>query len=161
MLTRRDVTVAFVSVVTAWCGLSLAAPQSAPGPAVLGPAVFTWDDMSVSPTDVGEYRQVIRQPTATLDELELHVTTLRPGHDSHPPHRHVNEELVIVREGTVEVLSGGEWQRLGPGSVVFNAANSLHALKSVGDRPAVYHVINWTTPATTALAARLAAGEEG
>jgi uncharacterized cupin superfamily protein len=112
--------------------------------------------MDVKTTDVGEYRQVIRQPTATLDELELHVTTLMPGLGSHPPHRHVNEELVIIREGTVEVLSDGAWKRLGPGSVVFNSANSLHALKSVGEVPAVYHVINWTTPATRELAAQLA-----
>lgn len=156
MITRRDVTIAFVSIAAGCCGMSWAAATTE----FLGPAVYDWQDMDSKKTDVGEYRQVIRQPTATLDELELHVTTLMTGHDSHPPHRHVNEELVIIREGTVEVLSDGEWKRLGPGSVVFNSANSLHALKSVGDVPAVYHVINWTTPATGALAAQLAANPE-
>src|SRR6185436_5833801 len=65
---------------------------------------------------------------------------------SHPPHKHPNEELVIIREGTVECLVNGEWKRLGPGSVIFNASNQLHALKNVGTVPATYHVINWQSP---------------
>ncbi len=93
-------------------------------------------------------RSFFRTPTATLNELELHVTTLNPGQASHPPHRHPNEELVIIKEGTVEALVQGEWKRLGPGSVIFNASNQLHGLKNVGDGPATYHVINWTSATT-------------
>ena len=51
---------------------------------------------------VGVSRQFFRSPTATLDELECHVTTLNPGESSHPPHKHPDEELVIIKEGTVE-----------------------------------------------------------
>jgi quercetin dioxygenase-like cupin family protein len=117
-------------------------------PAELGPAVFEWSAMVARPTDVGALRDVIRQRTATLDELEMHITTLKPGLSSHPPHQHPNEELVIIKEGTVEVLSGGVWKRAGPGSIVFNASNSPHALRNVGSTPTTYHVINWKTPAT-------------
>jgi hypothetical protein len=35
---------------------------------------------------------------------------------------------------------------LGPGSVIFNASNQWHSVKNVGDVPATYHVINWTSP---------------
>jgi quercetin dioxygenase-like cupin family protein len=78
----------------------------------------------------------------------MHITTLNPGVASHPPHTHPNEELVIIREGTVETLSGGTWKRVGPGSIIFNASNSPHALHNVGTTPAVYHVINWTSATT-------------
>ena len=107
-------------------------------------AVFDWDTVPMKTTDVGAVRQFFRAPTVTLDELELHVTTLNPGQTSHAPHQHVNEEMIIVREGTVETLSNGTWKRLGPGSVIFNASNSLHGLRNVGTSPAVYHVINWS-----------------
>ena len=83
---------------------------------------------------------------ATLDELECHVTTLKPGATSHAPHKHPNEELVIVKEGTVEALVNGETKRAGAGSVIFNASNQLHAIRNVGDGPATYHVINWSSP---------------
>lgn len=115
---------------------------------MIGASVYDWNTLNAKKTDVGEYRQVLKGSTATLEELEVHVTTLNPGKDSHPPHRHLNEELVIVREGTVETLSDGQWKKLGPGSVIFNASNSLHALRNVGNTPAVYHVINWRSQAT-------------
>jgi quercetin dioxygenase-like cupin family protein len=83
-----------------------------------------------------------------LDELEIHVTTLNPDMASHPPHKHPNEELVIIKEGTVEALINGEWKRVGPGSVIFNESNILHGLRNVGAGPATYHVINWQSSAT-------------
>jgi quercetin dioxygenase-like cupin family protein len=92
-------------------------------------------------------RSFFKARTATLDELEMHVTTLEPGKTSHAPHRHPNEELIIVKQGTVEALSNGEWKRAGPGSVIFNASNQLHGLRNVGSDEAIYHVINWKSAA--------------
>lgn len=143
-IARRDVKVALGAVLCTCAGVALAAAQVD----ALGPAVWDWNDIPVKATDVGAIREIIRQPTATLDELEIHVTTLKPGLTSHAPHTHPNEELVIIREGTVEVLSGGAWKRLGPGSIAFNASNASHALRNVGTTAATYHVINWTTAAT-------------
>ncbi len=143
-ITRRDMTVALAAVLCTCAAGALAQG----GKQVLGPSVWDWSTLAAKPTEVGALRDLVRQPTATLDELEMHITTLNPGLASHPPHTHPNEELVIVSEGTVEVLNGGSWKRLGPGSVVFNASNSPHALRNVGATPATYHVINWKTPAT-------------
>ena len=144
MITRRDITVALVAAVLS-AGAAVVAQQTEKKP-ILGPTVFDWTQLKDTPSDVGSVRSVVRQPTATLDELEMHITTLKPGIASHEPHKHVNEELIIIREGTVETLSDGVWKRVGPGSVIFNASNSLHALKNVGTTPAVYHVINWSSP---------------
>lgn len=141
MLTRRDLFVALVAVVMT-AGIIEAFPQTS----VMRSALFEWNAVAAKETDVGALRQFFRSPTATLDELELHVTTLKPGLSSHPPHKHPNEELVIVKEGTVEAFVNGEWRRAGPGSVIFNASNELHAIRNVGTTPATYHVINWRSP---------------
>jgi quercetin dioxygenase-like cupin family protein len=141
---RRDLWVAIAaSAATCSAILVAQAPRR-----VIGPSVFEWNSLSAKKTDVGELRDVMRGPTATLDELEMHITTLNPGLASHPPHRHPNEELVIIDQGQVETLSDGRWRKAGPGSVIFNASNALHALKNVGPGPATYHVINWKTAAT-------------
>jgi uncharacterized cupin superfamily protein len=100
--------------------------------------------MTAKKTPTGEVRSLCKASTATVDQLEMHVTTLNPGLESHPPHRHVNEELIILREGECETLSDGKWVKVGPGSVVFNASNSLHGFRNVGTTPATYHVINWS-----------------
>lgn len=142
MITRRDVAVALAAA-----GVALGAAAVAQQPkSVMSSTVFDWNTIAVKQTDVGSSRQIVRAPTATLDELEMHITTLNPGQTSHAPHRHPNEELIIIREGTVETLSNGEWKRLGPGSVIFNASNELHGIKNVGTAPATYHVVNWTSP---------------
>jgi XRE family transcriptional regulator, regulator of sulfur utilization len=144
MITRRDLIVAAVAIAVS-AGVQAAVQQSSAP--VLGSTVFDWTAMADKPTNVGSVRSVVRQRTATLDELEMHITTLKPGLSSHDPHQHVNEELIIIREGTVETLSNGVWQRTGPGSIIFNASNQLHAIRNVGTAPAVYHVINWKPPA--------------
>lgn len=143
MITRRDIVVALIAIGVTLCAVAAFAQVETP---VMQSSVFDWSNIAERKTDVGSVRQFFRNPTATLDELECHVTTLNPGQTSHPPHKHPNEELVIVREGTVEVLSNGEWKRLGPGSVIFNASNQLHGLRNVGAGPATYHVINWSSP---------------
>jgi XRE family transcriptional regulator, regulator of sulfur utilization len=148
MLTKRDLRVAAVTaILSTACALAAAALARDPGAkqTLLGPATFDWKHMKSVATPTGEVRSLYKGPTATLPELEMHVTTLNPGTTSHPPHHHPNEELVIIREGTVETLSAGKWIRLGPGSVIFNASDSLHGLRNVGSTPAVYHVINWST----------------
>jgi uncharacterized cupin superfamily protein len=126
------------------------AQTHAPSRPNLGPATFDWNDMKAIKTETGNVRSLYQGPTATLDELEMHVTTLNAGIMSLPPHQHSNEELLIIRDGTVETLSNGKWVRLGPGSVIFNASNSLHALRNVGATPASYYVISWRSNKTAA-----------
>jgi XRE family transcriptional regulator, regulator of sulfur utilization len=146
MFTRRELLIAVLaSVVTvlATVGTRAAAP-------VLSSSVFDWNAMAVETTDVGARRTVFRAPTATLDELECHITTLNPGQSSHPPHKHPEEEILIVREGTVESLVNGTLRRVGPGSVIFQASNQEHAIRNVGETPATYHVFSWKSPGMAA-----------
>src|SRR5215213_11888265 len=140
-MTRRDCVVALVAVC-----LTLVAVAGASARAdVLGSTMFDWAALTAQPNRTGEVRRVVQKPTDTLDELEIHITTLKAGEESHPPHKHVNEEILIVKEGTVEALVNGELKRGGPGSLIFQASNQLHNIKNVGTGPATYHVINWKT----------------
>jgi XRE family transcriptional regulator, regulator of sulfur utilization len=140
-MTRRDLAVAAITAAACWSAYGLAAAAKP----VLGSTVFDWTSMEARPTPTGSVRQVVQAPTATLQELEMHVTTLNPGASPHPPHRHADEELIIVREGTVESLVNGQQRRVGPGSVIFQASNQEHGIKNVGETPAVYHVIRWNS----------------
>jgi quercetin dioxygenase-like cupin family protein len=113
---------------------------------VMGSRIFDWNALAAVPNKTGSVRKVVQQPTATLDELEMHITTLNAGETSHAPHQHPQEEVIIVKEGTVESLVNGELKRIGSGSIVFQASNQLHAIRNVGDGPATYHVIQWQPP---------------
>jgi quercetin dioxygenase-like cupin family protein len=141
-ISYRDVAVACSAVVLTLTAVAAQAPAAS----VLGSTLFDWAALTATPNRTGEVRRVVRAPTATLDELEIHITTLKPGEESHPPHQHLNEEILIVKEGTVEALVDGQLKRGGPGSLIFQASNKLHNIRNVGTVPATYHVINWKSP---------------
>jgi XRE family transcriptional regulator, regulator of sulfur utilization len=138
MITRRDIVVGLIAA----SGTLVVATAQQPTP-VLKSQVFDWSAVTPKEVAYGSTRQFFRAPTVTLAELEMHVTTLNAGQTSHAPHQHANEELIIIKEGTLETLSLGVWKRVGPGSIIFNASNDLHGVKNVGTVPAVYHVVNW------------------
>ena len=70
--------------------------------------VYPWSDADTKPNDWGAVRQVMRTPTPTLDELEIHISTLAPGKSPHAPHQHEHEELLILKEGTLETFQSGK-----------------------------------------------------
>jgi quercetin dioxygenase-like cupin family protein len=127
--------------------LFLAAQPVAPA-TPLGSTVFKWEDLKVRPTGNGERRDVTDGPSATFEVFESHVTTLLPGKMSHAPHQHAREELIILRDGTLDVTINGATTRAGPGSLLFFAANDFHNVQNVGDTTATYFVFNFSTAAT-------------
>jgi XRE family transcriptional regulator, regulator of sulfur utilization len=142
MFKRRDFVVALFSI-TATLTVVAFARSEAP---VMGSSIFDWNNIEAKPTKIGATRKFFQAPTATLDELECHVTTLNPGQSPHEPHQHPDEEIIIIKEGTVESLVNGQLKRVGPGSVIFQAANQLHSIRNVGNTPATYHVFKWNSP---------------
>ena len=128
--------------------LTLTAMLTAAEPPKIGSTVFAWESLVAKPTGVGERRDVARNPTATLREFECHISTLNPSLASHPPHTHPQEELIILRDGELDVHINGTNTRVGPGAVFFFAANDPHAVQNRGDRPATYFVFNFATAGT-------------
>jgi quercetin dioxygenase-like cupin family protein len=70
--------------------------------------------------------------------VELHETELPAGEVPHPPHHHVHEEVILIREGTLEVTISGQSTRMNPGSVAFVASNEEHGWRNVGKTTARY-----------------------
>ena len=142
MITRRDLAAALIAA-----GVTLACVSTAQEPGkLLDSTAWLWADTQPKKTDVGELRPVVRQPTRTLDELEMHITTLNPHVASHQPHTHPNEELVIVKEGTLQAHVNGKEVVVPAGGVLFFASMQPHAVQNIGDTPATYFVINWAIP---------------
>jgi len=139
----RILKIATLSIVSAGIGaaITLAAQKQ-----TMHSTVFEWTTADTKPNTWGAVRQVVRNPTPTLDELEIHISTLNAGQSPHEPHKHVHEELLIVREGTLETFQSGETRRAGPGAIIFQASNEMHNVRNVGTTPATYYVIGWTVP---------------
>jgi len=124
------------------------APSPSPATAKLGSSVFEWKELKAEQKDNGVRRAVLDAPTATLDRLHAHITTLKPGERSGEPSRHLQEEVIIIREGSIEATFDGHTRRVGPGSVIFFASNAVTSLRNVGPGPATYTVVYYYTPLT-------------
>jgi mannose-6-phosphate isomerase-like protein (cupin superfamily) len=139
MLTWRKFTlVSFI--VFAIAGTAVAQAQSEKTSALASKAV-EWNSIDVKTNATGSSRKFFEGPTANLEVLECHASTLNPGATNHVILKRPNDEVIIVKEGTIEAFVGDKWVRVGPGSVIFNAANTPQSMRNVGDVPATYHVI--------------------
>lgn len=110
--------------------------------------VYVWDQLKVETTKNGERRAVFDGPTTTLDKLHCHITTLKAGEVSGEPRLHHQEEVIIVKEGTVEALADGVKRVATAGSVIYFQANAVTALRNIGNGPATYIVVYYYTPLT-------------
>jgi quercetin dioxygenase-like cupin family protein len=86
-------------------------------------------------------RAVLNGETHGGFNIELHETELPPGEAPHPPHHHIHEEMIMIREGTMEVTIAGRVAKIGPGGVAFVASNEEHGWRNVGTTPANYFVL--------------------
>ncbi len=145
-MTKRDFTIIGITALVMCIPMAIIARKNNDQP--LQSAAYNWNDLKVIPTPIGQRREVFNAPTETLDKFELHITTLNPGDSSHAPHRHPEEELLIVKEGNVKALVDGVWKPLGPGSVIYQAAGHLHAIKNAGSSTTTYYALQWRTAKT-------------
>jgi quercetin dioxygenase-like cupin family protein len=134
------------TALAAGLALSLSAAAADETTKPLDSTAWIWADLVANKTDVGARREVIQRPTRTLDELEMHITTLNPHTASHAPHTHPNEEMVIVKDGTLQAHVNGKEVVVPAGGVLFFASMQPHAVQNIGDTPATYYVINWASP---------------
>ena len=110
--------------------------------------IYEWAALAPVQIPNGERRQVLDGATPTVDNLHVHVTSLAPGKTSGEPTRHVRDEVLIVKEGEVEVHLDGTTQTVGAGAILYFASGAVTRLRNAGSGPATYYVVNYATPKT-------------
>jgi len=89
--------------------------------------------------------------TSYLDEFSCHASCLNPGIRTHPPHRHEQEELVLLLDGSLDILFGRfglRSRRLEPGNFVFLPRRCFHTMKNRTARTATYLILKWRSAST-------------
>lgn len=110
----------------------------------LAPNVYRWENLEAKKEDSRIRRQVLEGSTTSLSYFEVHTSTLEPGKAPHPPHTHTDqEELIIVKEGTVKITIGGTSKTLGPGSIAFAMPGDEHGIENAGNSTATYYILKY------------------
>src|SRR5438128_530852 len=78
----------------------------------------------------GDLRIYFEGPTDQIKSMTAGSLKLKAGMSPHPPHTHPEEEFMVVTEGTGEIFLDGKTVPVGPGSMMFCAANKSHGIKN-------------------------------
>ena len=82
-------------------------------------------------------------PTDQLSGLCAGMCVVEPGTSPHPPHRHPEEEFLIIASGSGEIVCGAETIKVGPGAVMYCAGNVLHGITNTGRVPMTFYWSKW------------------
>jgi len=91
----------------------------------------------------GGVRSYFDRPTALTKRFEMHVTTLKENFNSHDPHQHRAEEIILVLEGSVEMLIGETHYKASAGDLLFAPTQLFHGLKNTGSGSCSYFAFQW------------------
>ena len=106
-------------------------------------AVITSDHAKVTHEPFGELRVYFDGPTDQLKSLTAGSLRLNPGQEPHPPHQHPEEEIMVITEGSGEILIGGKTTPVGPGAMMYSAANKMHGIRNTGKVPLMFYYYKW------------------
>jgi mannose-6-phosphate isomerase-like protein (cupin superfamily) len=120
---------------------ALATASAAAQKPALASRTYVFEDLPVKENGPTRSRAILDGQTHTGYPIEVHATELAPGLSSHASHHHLDDELIMVRAGTVEFTIAGRSTTLSPGSVVYVSSNEEHSLRNAGTTPAHYFVI--------------------
>jgi quercetin dioxygenase-like cupin family protein len=71
------------------------------------------------------------------------MCVLEPGASPHPPHTHPEEEHMIVASGTGIIEVDGVRTPVGPGVIMYCAANVSHGITNTGDTAMTFYWSKW------------------
>ena len=134
-ISRRD-----LSLLLPALAVRASAQEKAPV-ATMKSQAYPSDRIPYKGDDTKRSRQFFLSQTHGGFQVEVHETNLGPGVESHPPHRHVHEEIMIVTAGSLEANMDGVKTTVPTGSVLVFGSNQLHGVRNPGTVTAKYYVI--------------------
>lgn len=109
---------------------------------VIKTKAYIYKDLAVTTNGQNRQRRMFTAKTHTGFKIESHQSDIAPGEVNHPPHQHLREEMMLIREGVMELTIAGKPYRLGPGDVGVIGSNEIHNAKNVGTTRAEYFIVN-------------------
>ena len=108
-----------------------------------GSFVLDRDKLPFKTTAVGGRRDYFNRPTATTSRFEMHVTTLNAGLPSHAPHKHAEEEIILLIKGNATMMVENKEYPMSAGDFVFAASNDFHGIRNTGKDQCEYFAFQW------------------
>ena len=97
---------------------------------------------------------LFHRPTPVVADLSCHYSVLAPGRTPHPPHAHVEEEILLVLDGQAEILLADSPDDPAPrvvpmtrGQFSYYPAWQHHTLRNASQSDVTYLMFKWSDAA--------------
>ena len=108
-------------------------------------AVVTWDKAPAHATDWGEIRFHYRGQTLGTKDVFTAVAVIKPGKAIHQAHRHVEEEYLMITEGSGTWHLDGKEFPAKKGDIQYIEPWVYHGLTNTGDKPLTFVVFKYSS----------------
>lgn len=108
-----------------------------------GSFVVHWEEVAFREHSKGGRRDFFDRPTAMAEDFEMHVTNLNERVQSHAPHTHQVEEIILMIQGNIEMHIDGATPKADVGDFAFIDALIPHAPTNIGKGQAIYFAFQW------------------
>ena len=135
MKNRRDLF-RFSAAAAAWSAIA------AEG-AVLPNGTADAEKAKLTKESFGDLRVYYEGPTEQLKSMTAGSLLLKPGMSPHPPHTHVEEEMMVITEGTGVIEVEGKKTQVKAGSMMYCGSNKLHGIVNTGKTPLLFYYYKW------------------
>jgi quercetin dioxygenase-like cupin family protein len=124
-------------------------------PGLLAPALFaapagklpdltrSSQDAQLTKEPFGDLLIYFDGPTEQLKSMTAGSLRLKPGMTPHPPHKHPEEEFMVVTEGAGEISVEGKVTKVAAGSMMYCGAGKLHGIVNTGKTPLLFYFYKW------------------
>jgi quercetin dioxygenase-like cupin family protein len=106
-------------------------------------AVLSNDEGRLNRQPFGDLRVFLEGHTVGLKSATLGSLELKPGQSPHPPHQHLEEEIMLITEGHGEITLAGKVSKVGPGSIMYAGSSHVHGIVNTSEAPLTFYYFKW------------------
>ena len=101
-------------------------------------------NLEADAADWGEFLPYFMHDTHGLKNSLVGVAKIKAGEQIHPPHRHADEEYLMVTEGRGEWYVNGETFKAEKGDILYAKPWEYHGVKAANDSPLEFVVFKFS-----------------
>ncbi|MDX1984445.1 MAG: cupin domain-containing protein [Bryobacteraceae bacterium] len=117
--------------------------MAADGPKSIPNVTLPAEAAKVTHEPFGDLRIYFDGRTDQIRSMTAGSLLLKAGMSPHPPHAHPEEEFMVITEGSGEIFIDGKTTKVGPGHMMYCAANKSHGIRNTGKTPLLFFFYKW------------------
>ena len=108
-----------------------------------GALLLNYDSLRYTETGTKGTRKFFERPTAMCENFEMHITTLKQKGPSHAPHQHLDSEIILMIEGSSEMIIDGKLYPGSAGDLYIVESGKMHGISNTSEKPCSYFAFRW------------------